>query len=208
MMCFRYTKLLVPYSEGGLDARMRARVKRHLEVCKNCAADLRAIQSVGQALTRSDNFATEPAPDLWAKVNARITSRPVRRHPTARSWALRIASAAAAAVLMAVVASSIMRPHLPAKSQMALVRHVIPRRTGRSPDYITCRTTGAGATPAQARWADAQGTTGPADNRSCGCKTRCQEGSAAGSGRHGVARHSRPHSGPAPRDNCSAPNHS
>ena len=136
MMCFRYTKLLVPYSEGGLDARMRARVKRHLEVCKNCAADLRAIQSVGQALTRSDNFATEPAPDLWAKVNARITSRPVRRHPTARSWALRIASAAAAAVLMAVVASSIMRPHLPAKSQMALVRHVIPAGPGGLPTTL------------------------------------------------------------------------
>ena len=126
MMCFRYRKLLVPYSEGGLDARTRARVERHLGLCKSCAADLRAIQSVRQALTRSDNPAMEPAPDLWAKVNARITEEPIRRDSIARTWALRIAPAAAAAVLMAVVASSIMRPHPPAKSGVAMVAPAMP----------------------------------------------------------------------------------
>lgn len=103
MLCFRYRRLLVPYSEGELDQRLREKLERHLAVCADCALDLGAIRSVFGALSRAEQPSVEPAPDLWAKVSARIAD--VRPEPARRPWlrAPQAVSAAAAAVLIAAV---------------------------------------------------------------------------------------------------------
>lgn len=109
MLCLIYRKLLVPYAEGGLDARTRLKVERHLSGCRSCKQDLEAVQSMSSVLRGAEQPALEPAPDLWEKVSARITQDSVRPQP--RSW-LRVpqaVSAAAAVVLVAVVGYNAIR---------------------------------------------------------------------------------------------------
>lgn len=115
MWCARYRRLLVPYIECELGERERAKVEAHLSRCPSCAGEAELIKSVSGALRASETPAMEPAPDLWAKVSARIE----RKTPSAapRPW-LRVtpaASACAAAVLVAAVGIGLMRANMPAE---------------------------------------------------------------------------------------------
>lgn len=111
MWCFRYRRLLIPYSEGELGERARRAVERHLSTCRGCAADPEEIRTVSGALRSADLAAAEPAADLWLKVSERIADgatparKPYRRLPQA-------ASAFAGAVLVAAVGFYAMRADL------------------------------------------------------------------------------------------------
>lgn len=122
MFCSKYRRLLIPYSECGLNERTRARVEAHLARCPSCAAELRVVQSVSAVLRQADTPTAEPAHDLWARVNERITSpAPAKTGP---AW-LGIAQAAtvvAGVVLVAIVGLSMMRTSPPV--EVARVREV------------------------------------------------------------------------------------
>lgn len=105
--CIIYRRLLIPYSEGSLDERRRARMERHISGCERCRAELEMIRSVSGALRCVESPAMEPAHDLWAKVSARIADEPPpARHSTWLTWL----PAGAAAVLTAVIALSVWHP--------------------------------------------------------------------------------------------------
>lgn len=108
MWCFRYRKLLIPYSEGALEERAARSVERHIASCPNCARDLDDIRSVSGALCAAAAPAMEPAPDLWSRVSARIADEeaPARRPPLRLPRAV---SAFAGAALIAVMGLYIMR---------------------------------------------------------------------------------------------------
>lgn len=111
MWCFRYRRLLIPYSEGSLGDRARQAVERHVSVCRGCAADLEDIRAVCGVLRSAEVTAVEPAADLWSKVSERIADgatparRSYRRLPHA-------ASAFAGAVVVAAVGFYAMRTEL------------------------------------------------------------------------------------------------
>lgn len=107
-MCFRYRKLLIPYSEGGLNADAAAKVERHVAGCSRCAAELEMIRCVVRVLDTADMPAREPAHDLWAKVSARISDEAVRPAPSAR---VGIAAGVAAAVLVGVIGIKLLAPN-------------------------------------------------------------------------------------------------
>lgn len=110
MLCFRYRKLLIPYSEGALSAGVAAKVERHVAKCSCCAAELDMIRSVVCALGNADVPAKEPANNLWARVSARIADEAVRPAPSAR---LGIAAGFAAVVLVGVIGIKLLTPGAP-----------------------------------------------------------------------------------------------
>lgn len=119
MRCFRFKKLLIPYIEGGLDERAQAKLEQHLASCEHCRMELQGIRAISSALRSADAPAVEPANDLWAKVNARIADERTPSRPWLRIT--QVTSAAAVAVLVAVIGISLLRPgvapsRLPAQS--------------------------------------------------------------------------------------------
>ncbi|MGB9618866.1 MAG: anti-sigma factor family protein, partial [Armatimonadota bacterium] len=113
MFCARYRRLLVPYMECELDERARARIEAHVLRCPKCAAELELLRSVSGAIRSVGVPAMEPAPDLWARVSARIeqeTASPARKPWVRVSQA---ASACAAAVLVGVIGISLVRTNSP-----------------------------------------------------------------------------------------------
>ena len=113
MLCWRYRRLLMGYAECELDERLRARVEAHVARCRRCAEELAVIRSVSGAIKAAETPAMEPAPDLWARVSARIEREALR--PVRRPWirVTQATSACAAAVLVAVVGFGLMRSDLP-----------------------------------------------------------------------------------------------
>lgn len=112
MFCFRYKRLLIPYSEGGLDERTRRKVEAHVSKCGCCAEELSVVRSVSSALRRSDVPAMEPAPDLWARVSARIACESAPERSKRIVKAPQAVSAFAAAVLIAAVGFGAIRSEL------------------------------------------------------------------------------------------------
>lgn len=109
MFCFRYRRLLVPYSEGALDSALAARLERHLAKCARCRSELSIIRSVAGALCDVDVPAREPADDLWARVSARIADEaPVRRSRVSSFAGL--AAGVGAAALVAMVGIRLLSP--------------------------------------------------------------------------------------------------
>ena len=108
MLCFRYRRLLIPYSEGELGTGAANKLERHLVKCDRCRTELDGIRLVAGALCDTAAPAMEPADDLWARVSARIADEPVR--VASRQWfghVRGLAAGAAAAVLVAVIGSVI-----------------------------------------------------------------------------------------------------
>jgi len=130
MLCFRYRKLLIPYSEGGLGAGVAARVERHLARCAACAAELEMIRSVARELGTADMPAKEPAADLWARVSARIADGAAHTAPGARLHAAGgLAAALAAAVLVAAVGMRLLAPQSPPAAKQRAIDHVVATAT-------------------------------------------------------------------------------
>lgn len=102
MLCFRYKRLLIPYSEGELDERARHKLEAHLHACERCNSDLRAIRSVSGAFAAAGAPAVEPANDLWARVSERIAAESPR--PAPKPWFKTPQTISAAATAMVVVA--------------------------------------------------------------------------------------------------------
>jgi anti-sigma factor RsiW len=99
MFCFRYRKMLMPYSEGALPQGSTERLERHLQSCAGCSGELAAITVTAGALRRTDIPAMEPAADLWARVRGELQSEPAPK-PV---WRVRSFQAASAAVVGAVL---------------------------------------------------------------------------------------------------------
>jgi anti-sigma factor RsiW len=99
MFCFRYRKLLMPYSEDALQPEAARRVAGHLESCARCREELSAITLAGETLRRTEIPAMEPAGDLWDRIRCEIEQQPQAR-PV---WRVRSFQAASAAVLGAVL---------------------------------------------------------------------------------------------------------
>ena len=129
MLCFRCRKLLIPYSEGELESRAWKKVERHLSRCERCRCDLKAIRSVAGTLLAASTPAVEPAPDLWARVRARIAGETPKPAPRVWPRVPQAVSAAATVVLIAAVGVTLMRSgiltqrhdYAPPKSQEAQV---------------------------------------------------------------------------------------
>lgn len=110
-LCFRYRKLLIPYSEGELGAGAASKLERHLVTCDRCRTELDGIRLVAGALCDTDAPTIEPAGDLWARVSARIADEPVRVQ--SRHWfgpVRGLAAGAAAAVLVAAIGVRLLSP--------------------------------------------------------------------------------------------------
>ena len=130
MFCSRYKRLLVPYVECELDERGRARVESHVLHCPRCAQELELVRAVSGALRSTQIPAMEPAPDLWAKVSARIERETT--NPANRGIRLtQTASVCAAVVLAVVVGASLIRTNLPPETGRLTgpAKHAVEGRT-------------------------------------------------------------------------------
>lgn len=117
-----YEPELSAYLDGELPEAERSRVEGHLRACPRCAAELRALQRVGNALRRWDAHETRYAPShgFRNRVLSRLglsqetsaesgaESRPAVRRPASLVGAAGLA--AAAAVLAAVATWASVRP--------------------------------------------------------------------------------------------------
>jgi hypothetical protein len=160
MLCLKYKRLLVPYMECELDERVRAKVERHVSRCARCAAELELIRSVSGAIKSAEMPAMEPAPDLWARVSARIEREATR--PAPRPWirVTQAASACAAAVFVAVVGISLMHTNPPPQSLPPASEKKIPAVANRAARSTGAETHGpaVASLPRPSRTAPAEGT--------------------------------------------------
>ncbi|MDO8589278.1 MAG: zf-HC2 domain-containing protein [Armatimonadota bacterium] len=99
MFCFRYRKLLMPYSEGALAPAAAARLRRHVASCARCGEELSAITAMARTLRQAEIPAMEPSADLWARVRSEIEARPEPR----AIWRVRSFQAASAGAVAAVL---------------------------------------------------------------------------------------------------------
>jgi anti-sigma factor RsiW len=96
LRCDEALDLLEPYLDGDLEAGEAGRVRRHLERCPECAAELALagrIQAGLRALPELDC-----PPEILEKVKRRGPGEVVAFRPR-RAWSLRVTAAAAALVL-------------------------------------------------------------------------------------------------------------
>lgn len=111
MLCFRYRKLLVPYSEGVLDPMVTSKVEKHLASCTACRAELECVKSVSGALRGDEEPAIEPSPDLWARVRSQIEPQSAPA-PVRGSRIPQFAYASAALVFVAVLGWGVIRTQM------------------------------------------------------------------------------------------------
>jgi len=111
MFCLRYRKLLSPYVEGELEESLRARVEKHIAGCAACAAEVRILSRVSEALRTARPPALEPADDLRARVGERIAGLSTRR-ARARIAVSQATAAFAAAVVIIVVGIAMTLPDI------------------------------------------------------------------------------------------------
>lgn len=101
MNCRRFEKSIALYVEGDLAGRKARRVGEHLEACRECrefAARLEATQSAVKEL-RGETVEEAALDGIRARVLERLGAMPAVRP----AWSWRLASALAAAVLVAGV---------------------------------------------------------------------------------------------------------
>lgn len=109
MFCFNVRRNLIPYLEKSLDRRKNAAVRRHLEVCPKCAAELSSIKAVSGAVRNAKTPAMEPSTDLWARIEREIADpTPSRRQfPVVRGLKLSGGAIAAAVLVFMVMNANI-----------------------------------------------------------------------------------------------------
>lgn len=95
--CGHIRAKLGAHSVGCLSDTDRQQVARHIEICRDCARELQAIEATGALLGK---VPLEPAPDRWEVIRANLQPRPGR----ARALWLRYRLQSAVGVLVAVTA--------------------------------------------------------------------------------------------------------
>ena len=82
--------------------RIAPELSAHLESCKGCADEYRALMLTGELL---DSALVDPAPDQWSAVRVRLKPRPVTQRAGLRDWIVghRLQSAFAFSVSAALV---------------------------------------------------------------------------------------------------------
>ncbi len=121
MNCDAVRALLPHHPDPDESPSVRDAVSAHLLECRDCAEAWRQLRASWKALDAWDDVS--PSPDFPERVRARVGRRPVARR---RAW---IPLAAAAGVLVAVVATFVMRPDAdPAgmltPAEIEIVRHL------------------------------------------------------------------------------------
>jgi hypothetical protein len=109
----RCSALLGGYAAGALDDTAAAAVRSHLERCRECSAELTAIEAIGvgpdDAMSANERAALRAAVAA-ATGSTRPTATPQavpRRERTPKQWRVGLAPALAAAAIVAVVAVGI-----------------------------------------------------------------------------------------------------
>ncbi|HHQ47273.1 MAG TPA: hypothetical protein ENK19_00120 [Acidobacteria bacterium] len=132
MSCARYERWMALEAGGDLDARRRALLEAHLEVCDLCAASMEELRRSRALLQRADRAlrreeARQPVPVVELPVPASTRTRPFRGLK-----ALPVAAALAGAVFVAVLAV-VLAPHREQPLRLAvrpLHRVAAPMATG------------------------------------------------------------------------------
>lgn len=108
--CRHIRSILADYSVGNLSIAKRDRVRKHVESCPDCAAELSAIEATAGLLDRA---ALEPAPNQWEAIRANL--QPRRRTSRARWWFARhrLQSAIAATAAVAAIAVALLTGNQP-----------------------------------------------------------------------------------------------
>ncbi len=119
--CIDIRSILADYAVGSLRDSDRLRVRRHVQDCEHCAAELQAIEATGALL---DQAVLTPAPDQWEAIQAGL--RP--RKSTVGSWLARhrLQSALAATASVVAIAAGLLfsnRPPAEVEAQTLFVDH-------------------------------------------------------------------------------------
>ncbi len=72
MRCLETREALSDLTDGELDQRRRARVKRHLAICRHCRAVWKALQTTIRGLQNLGTLEPEPNPALAEAVGRAI----------------------------------------------------------------------------------------------------------------------------------------
>lgn len=129
MSCRSVTRYLPDLAVGALQGWSGWRVRRHVEECPSCRAEVARLRAVDARLRRALR-APEPPDDLWASIRREMAPVPV----TARQPALRrrVSSAIVGLAATAAVTVALLQPWAPAPTPVAeaprneyAVRHVM-----------------------------------------------------------------------------------
>ncbi len=103
--CEQIRRRLAEHAVGALRGRARRRLEGHVEVCRACRRELRALERTGELLSA---VGRQPAPGYaWDAIRRRIAApRPAPARPQVR-WRMAFA---AAMLALAVVASFVLWP--------------------------------------------------------------------------------------------------
>lgn len=110
MLCYKVRKKLIPFVEGTLDARQAEAVEKHIKSCIKCAAELRAIRGAYSAFQEARTPAAEPAPDLWEKIEQKISASAEQKRSYSIGGIWRYAGATAAAAVLLAGIITVMTP--------------------------------------------------------------------------------------------------
>ncbi len=101
------SELLVGYSDGMLSAAQRAAVDRHLQACRECAAEVTALRRLNAALTEFPPAPAVAFHPFWARLQSQLPApavRTTRLFTPGRRLALAFALAALVATMVGVSA--------------------------------------------------------------------------------------------------------
>jgi anti-sigma factor RsiW len=99
MNCSDVRKKLAAFSDGGLEAKAKELVSRHLDSCPGCREELVQLQRLDSELDRF--AAVEPEPYFSTRVRQRIAARQAHRRSP---WFSRVLVPTGAAVVMLLAA--------------------------------------------------------------------------------------------------------
>lgn len=99
MKCAQADKMLMALAAGALSPEASARLKEHLGGCAACSAELSQLKSAGDLFAAAAPPAAQAPSDLWEKVQAQISQPPARTW-LQTGWAMRLATAGAAAAMV------------------------------------------------------------------------------------------------------------
>jgi hypothetical protein len=114
MNCRAAKKHMMPYIEGMLDGAIKLQFEQHLTSCESCREECKAIGRMQRVLQSAAPEVVEPAPDLWARVNAQIQPEQTARVSRPR-WK---SAPAVGAVVMVLIGIAIIPMYYNSSRQM------------------------------------------------------------------------------------------
>jgi len=107
MKCDRHAERLSALADGELSEKSARSLKQHIEECRKCREELRAVRALKNAI-RDHTRSVEPPAGFWLGVRARMTElEQAARHPTRRTFFLPPIYAVAAVVVLTLAMGAI-----------------------------------------------------------------------------------------------------